>query len=111
MGTPEPRDGDVVLIVDDVPDNLAVLSDLLGEAGYVVLVATDGERAIETARRVVPDVILLDAVMPGLDGFETCRRLKAADETRDIPVVFMTGLTETEHVLAGFAAGWIGLTT
>ncbi|MEO8039799.1 MAG: response regulator [Betaproteobacteria bacterium] len=107
MATSAPRDGDVVLIVDDVPDNLAVLSDLLGEAGYVVLVATDGERAIETARRIVPDVILLDAVMPGLDGFETCRRLKSEEAMRDIPVVFMTGLTETEHVLAGFAAGGI----
>jgi DNA-binding NarL/FixJ family response regulator len=105
MGTSVPRDGDVVLIVDDVPENLAVLCDLLDEAGYTVLVATDGERAIETARHVAPDVILLDAVMPGLDGFETCRRLKAEEATRDIPVVFMTGLTETEHVLAGFAAG------
>jgi DNA-binding NarL/FixJ family response regulator len=111
MGTPMPREGDVVLIVDDVPDNLAVLADVLDAAGHVVLVATDGERAIETARRTTPDVILLDAVMPGLDGFETCRRLKAAEETREIPVVFMTGLTETEHVLAGFAAGGIDYVT
>lgn len=111
MGTSAPREGDVVLIVDDVPGNLAVLCDLLDEAGYMVLVATDGERAIETARQVAPDVILLDAVMPGLDGFETCRRLKAQEVTRDIPVVFMTGLTETEHVLAGFAAGGIDYVT
>lgn len=111
MGTPTPREGDVVLIVDDVPDNLAVLADVLGAAGHVVLVATDGERAIETAQRTLPDVILLDAVMPGLDGFETCRRLKAGEATRDIPVVFMTGLTETEHVLAGFAAGGIDYVT
>lgn len=111
MGTPTPRDGDVVLIVDDVPDNLAVLADVLTEAGHVVLVATDGERALETARRAMPDVILLDAVMPGLDGFETCRRLKAEEQTREIPVVFMTGLTETEHVLAGFAAGGIDYVT
>lgn len=111
MGTPTPREGDVVLIVDDVPDNLAVLADVLGAAGHVVLVATDGERAIETAQRTLPDVILLDAVMPGLDGFETCRRLKAGEATREIPVVFMTGLTETEHVLAGFAAGGIDYVT
>jgi len=111
MGTSAPREGDVVLIVDDVPENLAVLCDLLDEAGYMVLVATDGERAIETARHVAPDVILLDAVMPGLDGFETCRRLKAHEATRDIPVVFMTGLTETEHVLAGFAAGGVDYVT
>ncbi|MBX9629572.1 MAG: response regulator transcription factor [Burkholderiales bacterium] len=111
MGTPTPPEGDVVLIVDDVPDNLAVLADVLGAAGHVVLIATDGERAIETAQRTLPDVILLDAVMPGLDGFETCRRLKAGEDTREIPVVFMTGLTETEHVLAGFAAGGIDYVT
>lgn len=111
MGTPTPPEGDVVLIVDDVPDNLAVLADVLGAAGHVVLIATDGERAIETAQRTLPDVILLDAVMPGLNGFETCRRLKAGEDTREIPVVFMTGLTETEHVLAGFAAGGIDYVT
>jgi DNA-binding NarL/FixJ family response regulator len=96
---------DVVLIVDDVPDNLSVLHDALDEAGYKVLVATNGESALARARQALPDVILLDAIMPGIDGFEVARRLKADFSTQHIPIVFMTGLTETEHVVAAFAAG------
>jgi CheY-like chemotaxis protein len=69
--------GAVVLIVDDVPDNVAPLHDALDEAGYTVLVALDGEAAIRRARQALPDVVLLDAVMPGMDGFEVARRLKA----------------------------------
>lgn len=95
----------LVLIVDDVPDNLAVLHDALDESGFAVLVAESGERALLQAASANPDVILLDAVMPGMDGFEVCRRLKADINTRHIPVIFMTGLTESEHVVAGFAAG------
>jgi DNA-binding NarL/FixJ family response regulator len=96
---------DVVLIVDDVPENLSLLHDALDEAGYKVLVATNGESALTRARQALPDVILLDAVMPGIDGFEVARRLKADFSTQHIPIVFMTGLTETEHVLAAFEAG------
>ncbi len=96
---------DIVLIVDDVPENLALLHDALDEAGYTVLVATNGESALQRARQSRPDVILLDAVMPGMDGFEVARRLKADPQTQPIPIVFMTGLTETEHVVAAFAAG------
>lgn len=96
---------DIVLIVDDVPENLSLLHDALDEAGYAVLVATSGESALLRAAQVRPDVILLDAVMPGLDGFEVARRLKADPRTQPIPIVFMTGLTETEHVVAAFAAG------
>ena len=95
----------VVLIVDDVPENLAVLHDALDESGYTVLVANNGPAALVRVRQVVPDVILLDAVMPGMDGFEVCRRLRADIATRAIPIVFMTGLTETEHVVAAFGAG------
>jgi len=95
----------VVLIVDDIPDNLAVLHDALDESGYTVLVANDGAAALARARQVVPDVILLDALMPGMDGFEVCRRLRADSVTRAIPIIFMTGLTEPEHVVAAFAAG------
>jgi DNA-binding NarL/FixJ family response regulator len=101
----------VVLIVDDAPDNLAVLHDALDCHGYVVRVATSGDAALESARRMPPDLILLDAVMPGLDGFETCRRLKARLETRHIPVVFMTGLTDTDHLVRGFQAGGIDYVT
>jgi DNA-binding NarL/FixJ family response regulator len=104
-------EGDVALIVDDVPDNLSLLSDALSEAGYTVLVATDGLSALERLQRVVPDIILLDAVMPGIDGFETCRRIKQMDEVRHVPVMFMTGLTETEHVVKGFESGGLDYVT
>jgi len=102
---------DVVLIVDDVPDNLSLLHDALDEAGYTVLVATHGEGALQRASQVVPDIILLDAIMPGIDGFEVARRLKAQPETSHIPIVFMTGLTETEHVVAAFDAGGVDYVT
>ena len=95
----------IVLVVDDIPDNLALLYDALDESGYTVLVATHGESALQKARQARPDVILLDAMMPGMDGFEVARRLKADPTTQHIPIVFMTGLTETEHVVAAFAAG------
>jgi DNA-binding response OmpR family regulator/DNA-binding CsgD family transcriptional regulator len=98
---------DVVLIVDDVPDNLSLLHDALDEAGYTVLVATHGEAALQRAAQAVPDIILLDAIMPGMDGFEVARRLKAQAETSHIPIVFMTGLSETEHVVAAFQAGGV----
>jgi CheY-like chemotaxis protein/DNA-binding CsgD family transcriptional regulator len=101
----------LVLIVDDVPDNLALLHDALDEAGYTVLVATDGASALQRALQAEPDIVLLDAVMPGLDGFEVARRLKAGPETAHIPIVFMTGLTETEHVLAAFEAGGVDYVT
>ncbi|WP_273807397.1 MULTISPECIES: response regulator transcription factor [unclassified Pseudomonas] len=101
----------VVLIVDDTPDNLALLSDALDASGYMVLVALDGASALERMQRRRPDVVLLDAMMPGLDGFETCRRIKAQAELADIPVLFMTALTESEHVVEAFAAGGIDYVT
>ena len=97
----------MVLIVDDIPDNLAVLHDALDESGYTVLVATDGASAIARAAQALPDIVLLDALMPGMDGFEVARRLKADQATAPIPIVFMTALTDTEHVLAAFAAGGV----
>jgi DNA-binding NarL/FixJ family response regulator len=102
---------DVVLIVDDVPDNLAVLHDALDESGYTVLVATSGEDALQRAALSRPDIVLLDAVMPGMDGFEVARRLKADEATATIPIIFMTGLTETEHVIAAFGAGVVDYVT
>jgi len=95
----------LVLIVDDVLDNLAVLHDSLAESGFAVLVANSGKAALHTAKETQPDIILLDAIMPEMDGFEVCRQLKADTDTQHIPVIFMTGLTEAEHVVAGFAAG------
>ena len=99
------RGAEVVLIVDDEPDTLALLHDALDEAGHTVLVATDGAGALRRAQSAQPDIILLDAVMPGLDGFAVARRLKADPATAPIPIVFMTGLVETEHLEAAFAAG------
>lgn len=101
----------VVLIVDDAPENLAMLHEALDAGGHRVLVATDGLSAIAKVQLMMPDVILLDAVMPGLDGFETCRRLKADPFSAHVPVVFMTGLTETGHILAGFQAGGVDYLT
>jgi DNA-binding response OmpR family regulator len=102
---------DVVLIVDDVPDNLSVLHDALDESGYTVLVATNGEAAIQRAAQALPDIVLLDAVMPGMDGFEVARRLKARPDTAHIPIIFMTGLTDTEHVVRAFEAGGVDYVT
>jgi CheY-like chemotaxis protein/DNA-binding CsgD family transcriptional regulator len=114
--TPDPLDegrggADVVLVVDDVPENIALLNDALDEAGYTVLVAGSGDAALALAARAQPDLVLLDAVMPGIDGFEVARRLKADPETAPIPIVFMTGLTETEHLVAAFGAGGIDYVT
>ena len=102
---------DVVLIVDDVPDNLAVLHDALDESGYTVLVATHGEAALQRVAQSRPDIVLLDAVMPGMDGFEVARRLKADESTAGIPIIFMTGLTESEHVIDAFGAGVVDYVT
>lgn len=103
--------GPVVLIVDDVPDNLAMLHDALSGVGYQVLVALDASAALASLKRVRPDVILLDAVMPGMDGFALCRSLKALEHTRDIPVIFMTGLARPEDVVQGFLAGGVDYVT
>lgn len=101
----------VVLVVDDSPGTLGLLNDTLEAAGYTVLLALSGNAALETASRATPDIILLDAVMPGLDGFETCRRLKRLPGLAAVPVIFMTALSETEHVLAALAAGGVDYVT
>ena len=102
---------DVVLIVDDVPDNLSVLHDALDESGYTVLVATSGELALQRAAQALPDIVLLDAMMPGMDGFEVAKRLKAGRETAQIPIIFMTGLTDTEHLVAALECGGVDYVT
>jgi DNA-binding response OmpR family regulator/DNA-binding CsgD family transcriptional regulator len=101
----------VVLIVDDTPDNLALLSTTLQAADYAVLVALSGEAALKCLTRVTPDVVLMDAMMPGMDGFETCRRLKLDSRHAHLPVIFMTALTQTEHVVQGFRVGGIDYVT
>jgi DNA-binding response OmpR family regulator len=102
---------EVVLIVDDVPDNLSLLHDALDESGYTVLVATSGEAALQRAAQALPDIVLLDAMMPGMDGFEVAKRLKTGPRTAHIPIIFMTGLTETEHLVAALEAGGVDYVT
>lgn len=105
------RERPVILIVDDTPDNLAFLSDTLQAHGYAVLVALSGEDALKRLARVTPDVVLLDAMMPDMDGFETCLRIKQDGRYEHLPVIFMTALTETEHVVRGFRVGGIDYVT
>lgn len=101
----------LILIVDDNITNLKVLSDSLEDVGYKVLIAKDGHSALAKLEKVHPDAILLDVMMPGIDGFETCRRIKANDRDRDIPVIFMTALTDTEHKVRGLQLGAVDYIT
>ncbi|TVQ09601.1 MAG: response regulator [Leptolyngbya sp. DLM2.Bin27] len=100
-----------ILVVDDTPMNLEVLFDFLSHAGFKVLFAEDGESALETAHYATPDLILLDILMPGLDGYETCRRLKENEATASIPIIFLTALTETTDKVKGFALGAVDFIT
>ena len=102
---------DMVLVVDDSPDALSLINDTLESAGINVLVALEGRQALTIARKVRPDMILLDAIMPNMDGFETCRQLKADPELAAIPVIFMTGLTETDDIVRGLEAGGVDYLT
>ncbi|HEY9862665.1 MAG TPA: response regulator [Candidatus Obscuribacterales bacterium] len=94
-----------ILIVDDNPTNLAVLSQTLKSAGFAVRVAEDGESALELVKRKQPALILLDIQMPGIDGFETCEKLKADPKTKEIPIIFLTALTNTENKVKGLSLG------
>lgn len=109
--TAQTQRADVVLVVDDSPDALSLINDALENAGLDVLVALEGKQALTIARRIRPDIILLDAVMPHLDGFDTCQALKADPELASIPVIFMTGLTETEDIVRGLDAGGVDYLT
>ncbi len=105
MAKQEPRN--IILVVDDSPNTLRMLTDAIEGAGMTVLVALDGEQALSLIERITPDVILMDAVMPGIDGFEICRRFKRHSELSHVPVIFMTGLSETEDVIKGLDAGGV----
>jgi DNA-binding NarL/FixJ family response regulator len=102
---------DIVMVVDDSPDQLSMITDALEESGMTVLVAVEGAQALSMLNRITPDVILMDAVMPGLDGFETCRKIKQTKSVSHIPIIFMTGLTESEHIVKGFDAGGVDYVT
>lgn len=101
--TPRP----IVLLVDDTPDSLGPLFQSLESAGYSVIVALDGQSALERLDMVLIDAILLDAVMPGLSGFETCMKIKANPAHSHLPVIFMTGLADTEHIVNAFNSGGV----
>ena len=105
------RAAHTVLLVDDVSMNLEIISALLEKSGLVVLAVGSGQEAVERAESSLPDLILLDVVMPGIDGFETCRRLKQREATRDIPVIFMTALSATDDKIEGFRVGAVDYVT
>ena len=107
----ESKKRDVALVVDDLPETLRLLTDALDGAGMTVMVALDGAAAMRIVDQITPDIVLLDAVMPGLDGFETCRRLKRDAGLDHVPIIFMTGLAETEHIVRGLEAGGVDYVT
>ncbi len=100
-----------VLVVDDVPENLDVLVDELENAGLNISIALNGEEAIEITKNLIPDLILLDIIMPGIDGFETCRRLKQQLALKDVPVIFITALAEKVDKVKGFSMGGVDYIT
>ncbi|WP_375492822.1 sensor histidine kinase [uncultured Nostoc sp.] len=101
----------LILIVDDIPSNLDVISEALSDMGYDVAIATSGERALQQIERKLPDLILLDIMMPGIDGFETCRRLKANPRTCRIPIIFMTALADTDSKVQALDLGAVDYVT
>src|SRR3982075_1297866 len=107
----DPKKRDVALVVDDSPETLRLLTDALDGAGMTVMFAMDGAAAMRIVDQITPDIILLDAVMPGMDGFETCRRLKRDAGLSNVPIIFMTGLAETEHTARGLEAGGVDYVT
>ncbi|WP_416046456.1 response regulator [Delftia acidovorans] len=102
-----PHNAHVILVVDDALDSLRMLCDALAAEGYVVLAARDADEALQRFALTVPDGVLLDAVMPGMDGFTLCRTLKATPAWAHVPVVFMTGLSDTDQIIRGFASGGV----
>jgi len=107
LSMPSALSREKILLVDDVPANLSVLTATLEPLGYDIFAAPNGTVALAVAAKARPDLILLDIMMPGLDGLETCRRLKQSETTRDIPVIFITARGETESVVEGFRAGGV----
>jgi adenylate cyclase len=105
MSLTPPMANSRILIVEDAPTNIETLVATLKEKGYQISVATNGKQALDVLNRVRPDLILLDVVMPEMDGFETCRRLKASEQWRQIPVIFLTAKTETADIVQGFELG------
>ncbi len=101
----------LILIVDDVSRNLQVLGSFLRDANFDVSATTNGKHALEIAADIIPDLVLLDIMMPDMDGFETCRRLKADEKTRDIPIIFLTAKTSEQDIILGFELGAVDYVT
>ena len=100
-----------VLIIDDNPDNLRLLTEVLTEKGYKVRPAPSGSLALKSVRSTLPDLVLLDVKMPGMDGYEVCRRLKADKKTRDVPVIFISAMAEVADKIKGFGVGGVDYIT
>lgn len=98
---------DIVLVIEDSPESLSMINDTLDQAGYKVLVSLDGFQALTITENITPDIILLDAMMPGMDGFETCLKLKEKSSLGHVPVIFMTGLTDTDSIVKALDAGGV----
>ena len=94
-----------ILVVDDTPANIRAVAAILKEQGYQLSAATNGQQALDVLGRIRPDLILLDVMMPDIDGFETCRRIKNNEAWRDIPIIFLTTKTETTDIVNGFEVG------
>jgi len=110
MNTPEARKT-VVMVVDDSVDCIRMINDALESAGMTVLIALEGSQALTISQNITPDIVLMDAIMPNMDGFETCRRLKQNPDFADTPIIFMTGLSDTEHVVMGLKCGGVDYVT
>jgi two-component system sensor histidine kinase/response regulator len=100
-----------ILIVDDNPTNIELLKQILGDKGYEVMVALSGEAALKLVSDIKPNLILLDVMMPGIDGYDTCKELKSNDKTKEIPVIFITAKTEPSDIVKGFAVGGVDYVT
>src|SRR5579872_1255300 len=109
--TAETKKREVAHVFDVSPETLRLLTDALDGAGMTVMVAMDGAAALRIVEQITPDIILLDAVMPGMNGFETCRRLKRDAGLGNVPIIFMTGLAETQHIVSGLEAGGVDYVT
>ena len=110
MSTPEARKT-VVMVVDDAVDCIRMINDALESAGMTVLIALEGSQALTISQNITPDIVLMDAIMPNMDGFETCRRLKQNPDFANTPIIFMTGLSDTEHVVMGLKCGGVDYVT
>lgn len=110
MTAPE-KHATTVLVVDDSLDSIRMLNDILEQSGMTVLVALEGSQALTITQNITPDLILLDGLMPNMDGFETCHLLKQNPALADVPIIFMTGLSDTEHVVMGLHAGAVDYVT